>query len=356
MDRRKLKQLMKTRKALKEKYKSLKSDIIQSQTQLEKSFKPITEPLQQLLKNIKNDTPVKKEYDIKKEHDIDEEISREKELSPKIIPENIFNEYLPTHSTFLEDTYTNINTSDEVNRTIHEQTDIARDYLQNLSQSIGYNEYLEEFDALPRMYIDEQIRDTEDKFDHQYGVIHDMETEKFNIGDSELFIVGKDVRVHNITYPGTIGLYELLFKKTPTTYKPNDLKNYMDILERTNTYRRNYNPKEQIQGTNSFKYLSIIKPYLLDKRILKDEKNRSKPEPITKIPATRARVLKTFQQGKGLVMKFSESPVEYIYFDDVNELVERLKLLIASQIAGNTNHNNEIVSIIEELRELEIIK
>jgi len=39
----------------------------------------------------------------------------------------------------------------------------------------------------------------------------------------------------------------------------------------------------------------------------------------------------------------------------VNELVERLQLLLASRAAGNNNHTNEILSIKEELREAKII-
>lgn len=45
----------------------------------------------------------------------------------------------------------------------------------------------------------------------------------------------------------------------------------------------------------------------------------------------------------------------YEYFDDPNELCERLQLLISSRMAGNTNHKQEINSIIEELRELKCI-
>lgn len=45
----------------------------------------------------------------------------------------------------------------------------------------------------------------------------------------------------------------------------------------------------------------------------------------------------------------------YEYFDDPNELCDRLRLLISSRIAGNTNHMQEINSIIEELRELKCI-
>lgn len=42
----------------------------------------------------------------------------------------------------------------------------------------------------------------------------------------------------------------------------------------------------------------------------------------------------------------------YEYFDDPNELCDRLRLLFSSRMAGNSNHMQEINSIIEELREV----
>ena len=44
-----------------------------------------------------------------------------------------------------------------------------------------------------------------------------------------------------------------------------------------------------------------------------------------------------------------------MYWNDVNELVDRLKLLVAEKSAGNNSHDNEIMSIIEELREERLI-
>lgn len=45
----------------------------------------------------------------------------------------------------------------------------------------------------------------------------------------------------------------------------------------------------------------------------------------------------------------------YIYWNNPNELCDRLRLLIASQQAGHTGHQNEIISIVEELRECGIL-
>lgn len=44
--------------------------------------------------------------------------------------------------------------------------------------------------------------------------------------------------------------------------------------------------------------------------------------------------------------------IVYEYFDDPNEICDRLRLLISSRMGGNTNHAQEINSIVEELREL----
>lgn len=63
--------------------------------------------------------------------------------------------------------------------------------------------------------------------------------------------------------------------------------------------------------------------------------------------------------GEGIESEFipySNNRTVFQYFDDPNELCERLRLLLASQSAGNTNHTAEINSIVEELRELRLIE
>jgi len=54
-------------------------------------------------------------------------------------------------------------------------------------------------------------------------------------------------------------------------------------------------------------------------------------------------------------MTLQNSNPNYAYWNDVNELVKRLEILEASKGASNTSHNNEICSILEELREERII-
>lgn len=182
-------------------------------------------------------------------------------------------------------------------------------------------EYLDQYNTLPRKYI-YGMHHYANEFDRKYGVRLDTTTERFYIGDSEVKIEGSDIIVRNKKYKGTVGLYELLFKKRPVNFTETDEKNYQQIVLNTNAHRRYYQANKQIQGCNMDKYRNIIAP-------------------IT--------------QGEGLRMKVNDKQPDYIYWDDPNELVDRLYLMHASKGAGHTGHSNEINSILEELREAKII-
>ncbi|XP_059217017.1 MATH and LRR domain-containing protein PFE0570w-like [Stomoxys calcitrans] len=128
------------------------------------------------------------------------------------------------------------------------------------------------------------------------------------------------------------GLFQLMFHIKPQHYTKKDLNQYKDILMKTNAHKRNYLPGEQIKGTQAYKYQFIIK------RLFDVNSNR-------------------ISKGNGLSLKSLDNhKPNYIYWDDPNELVDRLRLLLSSEGVGHNNHKNEIISIVEELREAHIIK
>ena len=49
----------------------------------------------------------------------------------------------------------------------------------------------------------------------------------------------------------------------------------------------------------------------------------------------------------------NDNKIDYIHWDDPNEIVDRLRLLEASHQASHNGHDNEII---EELREASLIK
>ncbi|XP_043468604.1 uncharacterized protein LOC122506396 [Leptopilina heterotoma] len=172
--------------------------------------------------------------------------------------------------------------------------------------------------------------------DSTYGV-RKLSDGSLMIGDSQITLEDQHVKIGNKRYLQTLGLLELLFKSKPTTslISEDDERNYKEILIATNAHKKKYSSSESIRMDKSYKYLNFISQFF--------------PRTPTKQPSVSGSSLPKFMITNKNFQR------EYIYWDDPNELVDRLRLLMASQAAGNPSHNNEIMSIIEELREAKII-
>lgn len=182
--------------------------------------------------------------------------------------------------------------------------------------------------ALTQRYLLKMIKDDKRSIDHTYGP---------RISEDGVMIGNKSVQfsddgkiiIDNVNYRGTSGLYELMFKRQPKdgTYTEADLQAYKDICIQASVHKRRYDPHGQVnRNPNSLKYKKVIQ-YLFPPR--------------------------TFT-GRGVVV--GGGGERYSYWDNPNELCDRLRLLMLSHEAGHTGHTNEIASIIEELREAGFIK
>lgn len=184
-------------------------------------------------------------------------------------------------------------------------------------------------ELLHKRYIDLAIHDTNNLMDHRYGVHHDPDTKAWKIGNTEIEFHqdSNNFSVSGKVYDGTAGLYELIFKKSPKNYTNSDLQQYKQILIQTNAHKRGYYYENPILGTRDVKYTKVIKGLFAKK-------------------------------GAGFELKhkfINDNKLDYVYWDSPSELVQRLMLLHASQQAGNNSHDNEIISILEELVEAKII-
>jgi hypothetical protein len=140
------------------------------------------------------------------------------------------------------------------------------------------------------------------------------------LGKKEIDFDGDTLNIEEKSYLLTPGLEQLLFLNNPKLYSPQDLDIYKEILTQTSAHL-----------TNSLRIKKGGIKYNL--------------------------ILKLFPSGKGLNyggLKLQKHNL--VYWNDPNELVDRLRLLLASQAAGNTSVSNEILSIFEELYEAKIIK
>ena len=264
-----LQKLEKAREAIKYKYRLIKFNKANTEKVLEETFKPIVDPLQELVKNQiipqqkglvgrkrKLPHPITEEEDVKK---------------PKLEEES------------------KISVSDEFNDSV----------LLNIPQ-----------------WKDHGI------LDKTYGV-RNVGLDLY-LGDSKIKFKNDGVKVKNSSFAATPGFIELLYKKNPdlSLITKEDMNNYRQILEMTSAHKLRFHPDEKIRKSHSKKYINFIAPL--------------------------------FPTGSGLPrFKISRmnTVTNYKYWDDPNELVDRMRLLVAERNAGNQSHDNEILPIIEELRE-----
>jgi len=129
---------------------------------------------------------------------------------------------------------------------------------------------------------------------------------------------------------GTPGLYELIFKRVPDDVicTEDDKQKYKSLLLTTNAHRYNHDPHDCVRGNRGYKYKHVI-------ALMSTESKK--------------------KSGRGLLhaMTLNDNAIDYVHWDDLNELVDRLRLLEASRQADNAH--DDMLSIIEELREAGII-
>lgn len=323
MDEKTLKDIIKTRNDLKRKFRSLKKGESDSNIFFEKTFSPITKPLNKIFSKsnsriklekydgddnevqpIKLKTPIKKEnlkkIETKKkflyEKDGDDDVSSEEE-----------------DKFFSEAEGSDTDSNDQENLTLQNIEN------RNLDSGSSFTENLSTLEE-------------NGKLDTLYGP-HKNPDGSWGFGNTSLILNSDKIFIGTKSFLTTPGLYQLLFYKNPQHYNKDELDIYERILLDTNALRRNFNSNEQIKGTKAVKYTNIIKKIV--------EKNKS---------------ISSIKNHEGLsLMNLKTEKTNYVFWDNPNELVSRLRLLIASKNAGNNNHNNEIISLIEELKEANII-
>ena len=304
-----LDQIVKARENIRRKHLALKLGKESAQEIIIENLKPITQPLKKIEKIVENlETP---NYD-----------------------ENTFLQ-LPSSTPYKNKTKTlNLGfktalsdeiSKDEEKEEYDESVEISDTF--NDSSSPNKKENTMNISNYLNMF---KISTLKKLLDDVYGV-RKMTDGTLKIGDADVKFDNNEILVGDSSYAITNGLLELIFKKNPAEklVEPEDLKNFGKIIKSTNAHRKWYLPSEAIRSNTSKKYLNYVK-----------------------------KVINTSGDGVSLLPKYMEtnnSQIQYMHWDDPNELVERLKLLVAEREAGNNNHDNEIHSIIEELREAKFI-
>ena len=181
---------------------------------------------------------------------------------------------------------------------------------------------------------------TKKDIDKFYGI--NAEDGKFKIGNKFITIEKDNIIIDDKTFEGTPGLWRLITLKNPENYTEEDLSKYQQLVLLTNTAYRNNDPSQNYpKQSRGYKWKNIIKP--IWKAIKKQEKAEDEykefEEPDEPQPGTSGVI-----PGSGLFLS-----------SDPNALIDRFDLLFSSKKAGHTGVRNEIISILDELKRQKVI-
>ncbi|KYQ47212.1 hypothetical protein ALC60_13769 [Trachymyrmex zeteki] len=314
IDRERIAKFAKTGDSIRKKYRVLKTGKMEEHMTLERHFKPIIESLKQITENTVESAkdPIKNETFFSGE----DEASKSKRKRPSASHDNSIRASTPVKSM--------LSRSKTVPSTLNEMSEIGQEKLQTSYGPLG-QKYLKAVLSGKKAV----------NIDVVYGVhFSNMGT---LLGDKRIALdKNDDIIINGKRYEGTPGLYELIFMKFPNENicTDDDIQTYKSILLTTNAYRRGHSADSQVLGNKGYKYKNIIAPLVLGKKVGTDINKRSD------IPRT---------------MTLNYNNIDYIRWNDPNEFVDHLRLLEASRQAGHNGHDNEIPSIIEELREAGLV-
>lgn len=304
-----MRDIIKSRAIIRKKFNTLKHDKNMLNVELSETFQPITKPLEQIIEATKINNQQNEFFKLKPEYNAHQDHNSTKHFfHPKKLQ---FNALSTPESVY---------SSPSVSPSLH------NDFITptNLDES----KYMKLFKSphTPRGFDNSK-----------YGPYYDNSSNTWKIGNSNIDVsdTNDTIIIGNNEYKKTDGLYELIFMKKPNDlkYTNADLDAYKKIIDDTLLHKRDFKSNTGVMKNQSYKYINIIRKLLTIRKSARSKTGR----------------------GISPQIKYSNNKLDFVYWDNPNELVNRLRLLISSQQAGHTNHNNEIISIIEELREAKII-
>lgn len=209
-----LRQIARARDAIRRKHRLLKQGKVSFEKALDETFKPIVSPLEKLVEKEIKLPDIK--HEPKEETSNNNEKDAENDMQNNDLEDTLFNKTVDTSFKSVDNEHENKDTDDE--------------YLSMLKED-------------PKGYIDKI-----------FGIRDEGDT--LMIGNSPIEFTNKNVIVHNVSYPKTVGLQELLFKRDPDLgfIKYDDMQSYRKILQTTNAHRKKYSKDQPIRRQNSNKY------------------------------------------------------------------------------------------------------
>ena len=142
--------------------------------------------------------------------------------------------------------------------------------------------------------------------------------DKILMGKKEIHIDEDKLKVDNVEYNLTAGLWSLITEKNPQVYTQKDLDAYSALVHQTDVINHPSNVTNRSRPRTTTKFQKFLKPIM--------EKEQQEQVAI---------------EGRGIIHFLPE---------DINSLVQKLQLLVGEYIAGNKTTRNEIIAILDNLK------
>ncbi|KAE9534108.1 hypothetical protein AGLY_008844 [Aphis glycines] len=196
-------------------------------------------------------------------------------------------------------------------------------------------------------------------YDKSYGMYYDKATDKLKIADFPVTFSHGNLNILDNYYPWTITKAHLKVDGKPKTSRYFKWVNVVKPLYERMKIEENQLNAEITQIDNAklkTPFSNAKQKKIHNNTTIRNESFKFSPEPVVptfKEPPTdelfKFSLLPQIKKGSSLY-KDVVLQTQLVYYDDPNELVARLNLLTSARSAGNTGVNNEIISILEELR------
>ena len=182
--------------------------------------------------------------------------------------------------------------------------------------------------------------------DKYFGIHGYPDEGGYRLGDKSIIVdEGRNIHIENVIYKSTPGLWKLIFSVNPKEYTENDWEQYKKLVRQTDLIN---NPS----GLQRNSRPRLTKKYQLIKKALAEEEDGREVEEATK-ENERDEADETDMVDDG--SKEEEEHVKEgsgVSFlpSTIKGLFDKLKLLTAEFIAGNTTTRNELIAVLDRLR------
>lgn len=283
--------MAKASESIRRKHKLLKLEKESFEQALGDTLKPIVNPLEKL-----DDIEIIKTFDgIKKEKNKNVKTEKKEKLYDSFDDDD--DDYIINDESFKSATFADEEPLDTVSFNEQEMQ------LASSSPTV---------DEITKIYLP-LLNQRNKEIDNVYGV-RKLTKDRLMVGNSSINFSQNSIHVGDLVFLSTKGLLKVLFKKNPkeSEVKAEDLKNYKAILLKTNAHKKHYKVDSDIRESSSFKFKQYIEKILFPSRKSGSSKRQS---------STGEGILPEYMLAK------EGNKLDYIYWDDPNELVNRLRLL-----------------------------